>query len=110
MASRNYQEICGNIWKHREFGLAPIYWTRIFDGYSWLVDPFVFHRRAIAQSAVEPFWVIEGFDVIEDGQLGLVVSLELLAMERFGFEGAPERFHVGVVVTVAFATHTGKGF
>ena len=75
-----------------------------------MVNPFVFHRGEITQSAVEPFWVIERFDVIEDGRLGLVVSLELVAMEPFGFEGAPERFHGGVVVTVAFAAHAGKGF
>ena len=80
------------------------------DGYSWLVIPFVIHRGEITQSAVESFWVIEGFDVIEDGQLSLLVSLEVLVMEPFGFEGAPERFHGGVVVTVASAAHAGKSF
>ena len=32
------------------------------------VDEFKVHRRVITQSAVEPFRVIEGFDVIKDGQ------------------------------------------
>ena len=91
-------------------GLALIYWTRIFYDYSWLVTPFVFHRGAITQGAVEPLWVIERFDVIEDGQLGLVLGSKVVAMEPFGFEGATERFHGGVVVAVAFAAHAGKGF
>ena len=33
-------------------------------------NPFEVHRGLITQSAVEPFWVIEGFDVIKDGRAG----------------------------------------
>ncbi len=69
--------------------------------------PFEVHRGVITQSAVEPFWVIEGFDVIEDGQARVMMSVKVLEMEAFGFERAPERFHGGVVVTVSRRTHAG---
>jgi len=59
---------------------------------------------------VEAFRVIESFDVIEDGQASGMPSLELMLMERFSFERAPEGFHGGVVVAVAGGTHTGKSF
>ena len=75
-----------------------------------MVNAFVFHRGEITQSAVEPFWVIEGFDVIEDGQLGLVLGFKVVAMEPFGFERAPKRFHGGVVVAAAGGAHAGKSF
>ena len=71
-------------------------------------DPFKVHRGLITQSAVEPFWVIEGFDVIEDGRVGLGAGVEVLLVEPFGFEGAPEGFHGGVVITMALGTHTGE--
>ena len=57
---------------------------------------------------MDPFWVIEGFDVIEDGELGFSVSFEAAMVEPFGFEGAPERFHGGIVVAVAGRAHAGK--
>ena len=53
-------------------------------------NPFEVHRRLITQSAVEPFRVIEGFDVIKESQTGLVMGLEVLVMKPFGFERAPE--------------------
>jgi hypothetical protein len=70
-------------------------------------NSFEVHRGVITQSAVEPFWVIESFDVIEDGGAGLLVGMEVLVMEAFGFEGAPERFHGGIVVAVAGSAHAG---
>ena len=70
-------------------------------------NPFEVHRGLITQSAVEPFWVIEGFDIIEERGAGLLVGLEVLVVEAFGFEGAPERFHGGVVVAVASGAHAG---
>ena len=57
---------------------------------------------------MEPFWVIEGFDVIEDGEFGFSVGIEAAMMKPFGFESTPERFHRGVVVAVAGGAHTGK--
>jgi len=74
------------------------------------VNTFKVHRGVITQSAVEAVRVIEGLDVIEDGQAGGVMSLELMLMERFSFERAPEGFHGGVVVAIACGTHTGKSF
>ena len=62
-------------------------------------------RRAIAQSAVEAFWVVEGFDVVEDRGACLVVSVEGMVMEPLGFESAPEGFHGGIVIAVAAAAH-----
>jgi len=54
---------------------------------------------------VEADGIVEGFDVIEDGQLGGSAGGEALAGGAFGFEGAPEALDKGVVVAVAFATH-----
>jgi len=74
------------------------------------VRVFKVHRGVITQSAVEAFRVIESFDVIEDGQASGMMGWELVLMERFGFERAPEGFHGGVVIAVAGGTHTGKSF
>jgi len=54
------------------------------------VNPFKVHRRLIAQSAVEAFWVIEGFNIIKDSQAGLVVGSEVFCVKPFCFESAPE--------------------
>lgn len=51
--------------------------------------------------------VVEGFDVIEDVGLGLAAGEEVTAVDQFQFEGAPEGFHEGVVVAVAFPAHGG---
>ena len=71
------------------------------------VNLFEVHRGLITQSAVEPFRVIEGFDVIEDGQAGCLVGGEVFVMEPFSFERAPEGFHGGVVIAIAGGTHAG---
>ena len=68
--------------------------------FTWSFD-FKFHRGLITQSAVEPFWVIEGFDVIEDGEVSFSVSVEVAVVKPLGFECAPEGFHGGIVVAVA---------
>ena len=51
---------------------------------------FEVHRRLIAQGAVEPFWVVECFDIIKDSGASLVMGLEVLMMQPFSFESAPE--------------------
>jgi len=66
------------------------------------VTPFEVHRGEITQSAVEPFWVIERFDVIKDSQGSLGARVKGLMVERFSFERAPERFDGSVVVAVGF--------
>lgn len=70
-------------------------------------NAFEVHRGMITQSAVESFWVIEGFDIIKEGQIGLVMVLESLVMDPFCFKRAPEGFHGGVVVAVAGGAHAG---
>ena len=70
-------------------------------------DPFEVHRGKITQSAVEPFWVIEGFDIIEDGRAGVLARGEGFLVQPFGFESTPEGFHGRVVVTVALGAHAG---
>ncbi len=55
-----------------------------------LVLGFEVNGRPVVQGAVNAFTIIEGFDVIEDGQAGLVAGLELGAVEEFDFQGAPE--------------------
>ena len=51
--------------------------------------------------------IVEDFDVIEDLGAGLIAGGELLSVNGFYFEGAPEAFHGGVVVAVGFAAHGG---
>ena len=50
----------------------------------------IVHRGLIAESAVEPHAVVEGFDIVEDGQPGLAPGGEAVAGDEFGLEGAPE--------------------
>ena len=49
--------------------------------------------------------VIKGLDVIEDLGFGEGTSWEGGAVNEFKFEGAPEAFHRGIVVTVGLAAH-----
>ena len=42
----------------------------------------------IAESAVEPHAVVEGFNVIKDGQLGFALGDEAVAAHQFRFERA----------------------
>ena len=49
--------------------------------------------------------VVKAFDVIEDFGAGLAVAGKVAAIDEVEFEGAPEAFHGGVVIAVAFAAH-----
>ena len=51
--------------------------------------------------------VIEGFDVVEDGQARLGISGETLMIDQLVFETAPERLDVGIVVAIALPAHGG---
>ena len=51
--------------------------------------------------------IVKAFDVIEDFGAGLLVRGELAAIDQFPLEGAPKRFHKGVVVAIALAAHGG---
>ena len=52
--------------------------------------------------------IVEAFNVIKDLSARLGAGSEIVAVNEFQFEGAPEAFHGGVVITVAFATHRGN--
>ena len=41
-------------------------------------------------------WVVEAFDVVEDGGSGLVVGGEAFPVQEFGLEGGEERLGYGV--------------
>src|ERR1039458_2553044 len=53
--------------------------------------------------------VVKGLDEIKDGLAGLGSGFEVAAIHEFMFEGAPEGFHGGIVIAVAFAAHGGNG-
>lgn len=55
---------------------------------------------------MEPFSVIEPFDIFKDFPSGLGLGLEAFNPD-LAFEDAPERFHGGVVVAIAGSAHAG---
>ena len=57
---------------------------------------------------MEPLTVIKDFNVIEDGGPCLGQILKAIAVDQFGFESAPKRFDIGVVVAVAACAHAGE--
>jgi len=69
---------------------------------------FKVHRGLIAERAVEPHPVVKDFDPVEDGSVGLGPRGEVPTMDQFAFQGAPEAFHGGVVVTVGAAVHAAN--
>src|ERR1041385_4089498 len=68
---------------------------------------FELHRRLVIEGAMEADWVVKVFDVVADGDAGLGQIAEGAGVDEFGFEGAPEGFHGGIVIAVAAGTHTG---
>jgi hypothetical protein len=50
---------------------------------------------------VEPLSIIKDFNVVKEGGLCLEVVGEILVLDQFGFERAPEGFPGGIVVAVA---------
>ena len=48
---------------------CPDLLDRDFLNFFMDVRAFEVHRGLIVQSAVEPFWIIKGFDVVKDGQV-----------------------------------------
>ena len=57
-----------------------------------------------AERRMPPLGVVVG-DVVADFELGFGQSGETAAVEQFGFEAAPKRFGVRVVITVAAPAH-----
>ena len=55
--------------------------------------------------------VVEGFDVVKEAPLRFAeISKEVRVQLEFGFEFAPEAFHVGVFVAVVGAGVAGEDF
>ena len=52
-------------------------------------------------------WIVEAFDVIEDGSFGLGASRKAMSVDEIHFKAAPKAFHGGVVVAVAPPAHGG---
>ena len=52
--------------------------------------------------------IVKDLDVIEDLGSGVGSGGEVEAVDQLQFEGAPEAFHGGIVITVAAATHGGE--
>ena len=52
--------------------------------------------------------VIESFNKIKDGQAGFGPAGKGAPVDEFLFEGAPEAFHGGIIVAVAFSAHGGQ--
>lgn len=68
---------------------------------------FEIHRGLVIEGAVEAEWVVKVFDVLVDGGAGVGEVAEGAAVDQFGFEGAPEGLHGGIVVAVAAGAHAG---
>ena len=62
-------------------------------------------RRMVTVGGLAALSVVLGH-VVADFELGLGQAEVAAAVEQFGFEPAPERFGVGVVIEVAAPTHT----
>jgi hypothetical protein len=54
---------------------------------------------------VATFAVIKTLDVLKDDEPGLLPGLELVTINTFPFELAPETFHCRVIVTVPGSAH-----
>src|SRR5258705_13911670 len=66
-------------------------------------------RRRIAKRTVQALAVVEDLNVLKDGGPSGLPGSEAPAVNQFHFEGAPEGFHGGIVITVAFAAHGRLG-
>jgi hypothetical protein len=64
----------------------------------------------VVQGTMESPRVIEGFDVVENGQASLVMVSKGAVVESLGFERTPEGFHSCIIIAVASGAHTGKSF
>jgi len=62
----------------------------------------------VTEGGMTSFGVVVG-DVVADFEPGFGQAGEAAAVEQFGFEAAPKRFGVGVVVAVAAPAHASLG-
>jgi len=61
--------------------------------------------REVVEGRMESYRVVECFDVIKEHGLSLLQVAWDLALEALGFEGGPEAFHGGVIVTAGLTAH-----
>jgi len=97
----------GNLWA---CWACPDFLDRDLECLSMGVDLFEVQRGMVVQGTMESPRVVEGFDIIEDGQASLVMGSKGVVVEGFGFERTPEGFHSGIIIAVAGGAHTGKSF
>jgi hypothetical protein len=57
----------------------------------------------VVKRTVQAPAIVKHFNEIEDGLARFVSGYEVAAVNEFLFEGAPERFHGGVVVAISWA-------
>ncbi len=57
---------------------------------------------------MQPGAIVEHFDVLKDGTLGLISRCEVLVMDQLVLEGAEKAFSDRVVVTVCLSAHAGN--
>src|SRR5207248_11739975 len=82
--------------------------TEVFLVHWLIVLVFEVNRAQIIEGAMEAAAVVKGFDEVEDGLASFAASFEATPIDQFVFEGAPERFHGGVVIAAGFAAHGGQ--
>jgi len=66
---------------------------------------FKFDWREVTEGRMESNRVIEGLNVIKEHGLSVLKVAWDLALEALGFEGSPEAFHGGVIITASLAAH-----
>jgi len=57
---------------------------------------------------VKSLTVIEAFDIFEDGQVDVRIIAPVVSVQQLDFECAKERFHGGVIITIAFGAHAAN--
>ena len=68
---------------------------------------FKFHRGVVSQGAVEPLWVVKGFDIIKHAEPGLGARGWCL-LEAFGFQCGHERLGKSVVVRIGHGVSSSR--
>lgn len=51
------------------------------------------------------YLVVEDLDVLENGLLGFITSVEVALIDQFDFQGAPKAFHGGIVIAAGASAH-----
>jgi hypothetical protein len=60
-----------------------------------LLSEFKTVRGLIKQRTVEPFTVVENFDILKDGKSGFIPSFEMTLVNEFFFKRSPKTFKDG---------------